>query len=1564
MDNASGLPTPDDIRSELLRLMGEALGEELPSVPGDTPILDLVASSLALVDGMRRIFERFGVLVSIRRVLEGQATLNGIAALIEQQLSAPRVRKGDSTSSEAESGAAAATRIRFAPSQRHIGFLARYSSDASSAFNEAVAVRLEGPLGVPALQVAIAGIADRYEALRTSLSPDEDQLDVHPQRAFELPVSACRAGELDEKLAEIIRRPFPPGHRLFRAGLLRESEARHVLVLVSHRLVVDAEALQVILEDLAAFYSAYEAGREPDAGFPALQWPDYLAMGQAAAARDAREAAEAYWTGALSEAWPQLDLPSDSPRPPVKRYAGARAVMPLDPGLCERAGSWSGLPGPALPSVLFGAFTAYLSRLSGLRDVVVGVRSGPLYLDSGQRVAAQTRNMLPVRVIVDPEQTFEQHLRASAAAVDRAERNRHLSLAELIQLANLPRDQSRSPLFVAAFQRQDSPALPAFGTLRVSRVQLPAAGAPYDIELSVATTPDGTSLVVDYSTELFEAATIDRWTRGMLTLLQAALDDPAARCGALPVMTPAESRTLLVDWNRTDTDYPRDRTVLDLFEEQASARPDSPAVRCRDAVLTYRQLAGRVDELAAWMSGAGVVAGDRVAILLERNPDLIAALLASWKVGALYVPLDRAFPIKRLAYMLADAGVSTCVTSLALSPLVRPGFDGNVIEVDAPGGHPAPLVAASTQATAAQSAYLIYTSGSTGQPKGVEVGHRGLLNVLLSIRERVRFEAGDSLMAITTVSFDIATVELLMPLVAGGVVDVVPDGVVADGVALAATIASRAPDFMQATPSIWKAVLAAGWQGDKKLRLASGGEGLSRELAEQLLPKVRELWNLYGPTETTVWSTASNVQSAPGQPISVGRPVANTQLYILDEARRSVPLGAVGELYIGGDGLACGYWERPELTAERFVENPFRTGSRLYRTGDLARYAPNGDVICLGRVDDQVKVHGVRMELAEVEAALRSVAGVRDAVVTAWRDGRGDMQLVGHVVTDRPTPSAAAIRAELRQHLPDVMIPPHIRFTDAFPMTANGKIRRAALPGPDLTADQALPTSEAPETPTERLLAEAWSRILELEIASIGRDSDFMDLGGHSLLMTPLMVEVRKLFQVTFSLREFFDAPTIRSLGTLIAERRQEANASRPDSRTSTPARGSDWGRQRMATLKREAELPPNLAPVRGMTYRPPSAISTVLLTGATGFLGAYLIANILRTTSAHVYCLVRPKRGHDGRSRIEKQMRNYAVWPGDESWLAEWRSRLHVVEGDVTLPRLGMADRTYDMLAREVDAIVHGAAHVNFIYPYEALRATNVLGVHEIIRFAFDARIKPVHHLSTAAIWPMGAQFTFYEKDPIEHGQVLNLGYDEAKWVGERCLLHAAERGLPVARYRPGEVGGDSVSGRSVTDHFLTACVRGFLQFGAFPVLDIEVDVAPVDYVARAMTHLVFRQNSIGGAFHLTNPSRLHMSQALSFLRSLGYRFEELPFEVLRDRLISSRSFASNALFAYQAALQEMDDVSLQLPTYDTRETDRALRGSGIVCPPADEKLFGVYLKYLLDIGVVPQPEGVASPI
>ncbi len=1557
MSRSNGKYELSQIQSALQQIIIGRVGDDLRSIPNDVPILDLGISSLELVEGMRQVYDHFGVLVSIRRVIEGQVTIGTLALYIEQELNSQQSLKKKSQAEQWKTE----RQVPLAASQQHLGFLSRYSSEASAAFNEAILIQLNGALHGPALHAALEEARNRYDALRTALNPEQNTLDIGSGEALELVVSPVPPDQLEGRMNEIVARPFEIGKRLFRAELLRLSETQHVLVLVGHALVIEQGALKTILSDIAELYQAFSRDQPASTAALSLQWADYLALGNTEDAKAARGAAEKYWKDVFDSGVPLLELPADHPRPPLKKYSGSRLEVRLDSAIKERLNACALSEGLSPETILFAAFTVFIHRLSALDDVVVGLESASLYLGSSLPAIANTRNMLPIRTSYDAARAFRDHLRAEAEALAEANIHRHLSLAELIQLLQLPRDQSRSPLFTAAFRSQTDETSVVFAGLEAEIIIPPSAGARYDIELMARTQGNGFSLVCDYSTELFETETISRWLNGMIALLDAGIQDATQACGSLPMMTARERETIISEWNKTSQEYPRAKTTLDLITEQARAAREATAIRFGGASLNYAQVMARVEQIAAALHQNGVKRGDRVGILMKRSLDLIPALLATWRVGALYVPMDTGFPQSRIAYMLSDSTVQTVIVNSDLTNTLGDEHAFNVLRIEDVHGRPTSLEHI-PQPSGADSAYVIYTSGSTGKPKGVEIRHDALLNCLLATKDYVEFAAGSSMLALTTISFDISTVEIFMPLIAGGCVDLGQDGLVADGLQLAERIKNDRPSHVQATPSTWKTLLSAGWRGRDDICLLSAGEALSRDLAEQLLPECCALWNLYGPTETTVFSSAYRVTSEPGTPMRIGRPYPNAQIYILDKQYQPVPIGAIGELYIAGEGLAVGYWQRPELTAERFVANPFSPGQRMYWTGDLARYMPDGSIVWLGRLDDQVKIHGVRVELGEIESALSSVEGVRDAVVVAWQDSRGDAQLVAHVILKKDL-SASEIRAQLRERLPEVMIPPYILFADSFPQTANGKIHRAALPSPSSlppSPDREEAESESPATATEKILAGVWANLLGIEESIISRDSDFMDLGGHSLLMTLLMVEVRKQFQVGFNMREFFGASTLRKFAALVDQRQDQETANANLGRSPASSRSPEWARQRMAFLQREAELPRYLAPARGLVYQPVTNIQNVLLTGGTGFLGAYVIAEILTTTNADIHCLVRPRRGENSKQRIENQMKRYQVWVEGEAWQSAWEARLHVVDGDVTLPRLGMKDHDYERLSRDVDAIFHGAAHVNFIYPYEALRATNVLGVHEIIQFAFHSRIKPVHHLSTAAIWPMGAQYTYYEKDPIDHVGLLNLGYDEAKWVGEKCLVHAAERGLPLARYRPGEVGGDSVTGRCVTDHFIIACFKGFLQFGAFPDLDIEVDIAPVDYVAKSMVYMAFHRNVLGRAFHLTNPSRRKLKDGLAYLRGLGYQFEELAFVDLRDRLVNSPDFSSNALFAYQAALDDMDDVSMQLPTYDTRETLRELAGSGITCHPADEKLFGTYLRYLQEIGFLPQPEAL----
>jgi amino acid adenylation domain-containing protein/thioester reductase-like protein len=1543
------------IRSEIQYIIINVMGnDDLHSIPDDIPILDLGISSLALVDGMRQVYDHFGVLVSIRRVIEGQITIGTLALYIEQELNSQQSlkKKSESSSWKVE------RQIPLAPSQQHLGFLSRYSNEAGAAFNEALLLRLDGALHGPALHAAMEEVGKRYESLRTALNSNQNALDVGTGEPLELVVTPVTPDQLQRHLAEIVARPFEIGRRLFRAELLRLSETEHVLALVGHSLVIDRHALKIVLNDIAKLYQVFSHDQDQSILPLTLQWTDYLALSDTIPAKEIQQRAEKYWKDVFDSGVPQLELTADHPRPAVKKYHGSRADLKIDPVIQERLSSFATSEGISPETVLFSAVTVFIHRLSHLDDLVVGVESESLHLDSSIPAIANTRNMLPLRTNYDSARSFKEYVHAVSDTLAKANGHRSISLSELIQLLQLPRDQSRSALFTAAFRSQKEDRPPIFDGLDTTYVLSPGAGAHYDIELFTLKQKDHTSLVCDYSTELFEAETILRWLNGIIALLDSGLQDSSQACGLLLMMPAVERGIILSEWNKTERQLPREQTVLDLITGQARVTREATAIRFGEASLNYSQLIERVDKIAAGLYQRGVKRGNRVGILLMRSLDLIPALLATWRIGALYVPIDVGLPKKRIAYMLEDSNVHVVVADCELLHLLDEEHASISLCMESLAEQfflPGEI----SPANGTDSAYIMYTSGSTGKPKGVEVRHAALVNCLLATRDYVEFTAESSMLALTTISFDISTAEIFMPLMSGGCVDLGEDGLAADGILLIERINNRKPSHVQVTPSTWKTVLSVGWQGKYDICLLSAGEALSLDLAEQLLHRCGKLWNLYGPTETTVYSSAYKVESPLEKPMRIGRPFPNTQMYILDKQFQPVPIGAVGDLYIAGEGLAVGYWQKPELTDERFVANPFQAGKRMYWTGDLARYMPDGNIVCLGRLDDQVKIHGVRVELGEVESALRSIHGVRDAVVVSWKDARGDTQLVAHLIADKKFISSE-LRTQLRERLPEVMIPPYILFAESFPQTANGKVHRAGLPSPKhVIQDSAVKVAEPPSTLTEQSLAKAWANILGVDVNIIGRDSDFMDLGGHSLLMTLLMLEVRKLFQVNFNLREFFSASTLRKFAALIDERGQATGNSNLGRETAS-ARTSEWARQRMAFLQREAELPRYIAPARGMMYQPVTEIKNVLLTGGTGFLGAYTIAEILNTTNADIYCLVRPRRGEISKQRIENQMKRYQIWAGDEAWSSAWENRLHIVDGDVTLPRLGMKDSDYETLSHEVDAIFHGAAHVNFIYPYEALRATNVLGIHEIIQFAFHGRIKPVHHLSTAAIWPMGAQYTYYEKDPIDHVGLLNLGYDEAKWVGEKCLVHAAERGLPLARYRPGEVGGDSVTGQSVTDHFLIACFKGFLQFGAFPDLDIEVDVAPVDYVAKAMVYMAFHRNVVGRAFHLTNPSRRRLKDGLAYLRNIGYQFEELPFVELRDRLVNSPDFSSNALFAYQAALDDMDNVSMQLPIYDTRETLRELAGSGIACPPADEKLFGTYLRYLQQIDFLPQPQNL----
>jgi amino acid adenylation domain-containing protein len=694
----------------------------------------------------------------------------------------------------------------------------------------------------------------------------------------------------------------------------------------------------------------------------------------------------------------------------------------------------------------------------------------------------------------------------------------------LFALQNVPREQLKLP------------------GLRLSRVGGEHVTAKLDLSLYVHETELGLNGHLEYATDLFEASTIERLAGHFRTLLDGIVADPDARLSDLPLLSEAERHQLLVAWNDTAAAYPEDRCLHALFAEQVARTPDAVAVTFEDRQLTYGELDRRSSQLAHHLVALGVGPEVIVGLCIERSLEMVVGLLGILKAGGAYLPLDPSYPAERLAYMLVDARAPVLVTLAHLEGLLPP-HAARLVRLDAdwaPIAANDPARAPDSGAGPGNLAYVIYTSGSTGRPKGVMIGHGALINFLSAMRTMPGLDGSDVLAATTPLSFDIAGLELHLPLLSGARVAVLPRAATLDGHALQERLNAVGATVVQATPASWRLLLEAGWSG-AGTKVLCGGETLPGDVAAALAAGSAAAWNLYGPTETTIWSTVAPLGD--GDRISIGRPLWNTRVYVLDGQLRPVPIGVAGELYIGGVGLARGYLGRPGLTAERFIPDPFGRGGRLYRTGDLGRWREDGDLEFLGRIDTQVKVRGYRIELGEIEAVLGAHPGVRQAVVVAREDEPGERRLVAYVVgEDGAAPAAGELRAHLKSRLPEYMVPSAFVPVAALPLTPSGKIDRKALLAPEVRPD--VGAYVAPRTPTEEVLCGIWCELLKLD--RVGVNDNFFELGGHSLLAMRVIAYVRRAFGVELPLRMLFDVQTVSQLSERIETIRWFAQQNEP----------------------------------------------------------------------------------------------------------------------------------------------------------------------------------------------------------------------------------------------------------------------------------------------------------------------------------------------------------------------------------------------------------------------------------
>jgi nonribosomal peptide synthetase MxcG len=1343
----------------------------------------------------------------------------------------------------------------------------------SPAYNTAEYVAIHGPVEVELLVSAIRTAVAETEALsmrfteedgvpRQVVDPPSYPVHVDDLRAEPDPVAAA-----ERWMAEDVARPVDlHADVLFGHAVLCVGDEHFLWYHRVHHILLDGYGLALVARRVADVYTALAFGADP--GLPGFGQLDAVVVED----RDYRESEQ---HARDRDFW--VAYHRDRPAPPTLAGRGAplarhmvRASGHLALGALRQVAvsvraNWT--------DVLIAGIAAYVHRMTGAAQVSLAL---PVMLRTGSvalRVPGMVLNVVQLYTdftgrpdLAAVTGQVRDHLRTSR----RHHRYRYEELRRDLNLVGSERKLFGPSANIMPFDY----GLTFAGLPSV--VRNVSAGLVEDMAVNVYDRADGDGMLValDGNPNLYTKDELARHVERLLVFLGRLLDAPDRPVAEADLFLDDE-RTLL---SHTDPQWP-DGTVTALLADQVARTPDLPALVASDTTLTYAEFADRVRRLAGLLADRGAGPGTVVMLLLPRTSDAVVALFAAIHAGAAYLPADPDHPPARLAHLVADAEPCVVVTTTDLVRSLPAGVATLVL--DEPATHPG--LAEPAVSTSDQPLCLIHTSGSTGTPKGAWITHRGMVNLFHHHRTTMIEPTAGAAALTASLSFDTSW-EGLLWLLAGHELHLVDDDTRREPAELLRYVEEHRIDFLDITPTYANELLAAGLLDPGRHRpavLALGGEAAGPAVwtALRAVPEIAA-YNLYGPTECTVDATWARLADAE-TPV-IGRPVGGGRCHVLDAELRPLPPGAVGELYLAGTPVGAGYHRRPELTATRFLPDPSGApGARMYRTGDLARWRPDGQLEYLGRADDQVKVRGFRIEPVEIEAALVEHDDVAQAAVAV----RGD-RLVGYVVS-AGTVDQADLRRHLARLLPDHMVPPVYVPLERLPATVSGKLDRAALPDPAAPAV----TGRSPRTGHERTLCVLFAEVLDL--SEVDLDTDFFAAGGHSLLVARLIGRVRETFGIRLGVRDVFEAPTVAAL----VERMAAPTSSHP------------WaGVDLAAEIALELQVPAD-------GVRPPRSL---LLTGATGFLGAFLLRELLDRTNLRVHCLV---RGNSPAERIRSALRRYRL---SEDGL----DRVVAVPGDLARPALGLAPEVFLRLAADVDAVLHNGARVNHFEPYDRLRATHVQGTAEILRLATTGHLKPVHYVSTC-------DTADAETRRVSPEALMPNGYVAAKWVAEGLVLLAGERGVPVAVHRPSRILGHRGTGAVNPDDAFWTLIRAMVTLGAAPEDTGHIDAVPVDWVATTIVSLL----TVGGTHHLTSPRPLAVADVLDRLRARGYPLAAVSADEWTDLLTDDPALSIAAAHWRGAAA----------PVVFARDT-ALLAGAEI-----DTGVLDTYLDHLVDSGFLP---------
>jgi amino acid adenylation domain-containing protein len=1131
-----------ELETKLLGIWADVINIDVDYISTDVSFFELGGHSLLAVNLSSLIRSAFNVKVTLKDIFEN-TTVSLQANFIENSEKLNTTLKIVPLLASNENN-------RLSYAQQRLWLLDRISN-GSAHYNMSGSLRLSGKLNYQALNRSLTTIVERHESLRTVFTVDEQEAPIQviqPSSTVDITVhdlsildAGSRELDISQRVAEEAGRAFDlSADMMLRAQLLKVAEDEHILLVTMHHIASDGWSMGILVKEFSVLYSAFVQGQESPLPPLDIQYADYAHWQRNWLQGEVLEKQVDYWEQQLAGLPEVHSLPLDHPRPKLQSFVGETYQSTLNTETSQALNSQCQSQGATLFMGLHAAFSVLLSRHSNEADIVVG---SPI----ANREQAEIANLigffvntLVLRSDLSASPSFNELLVQSKKMLLDAYAHQQVPFEQIVERLQPERSLSHSPLFQVMLVLQNNAQgeleLPG---LALSAVEQERAVAKFDLTLNVSETDEGLQLGWEYNTDLFDVSTIERMAGHFNLLLQSLVATPDESVLKVNMLSDAERHQLLVEWNDTAAEYPKDKCIHEIFEQQVIENPDAIAVVFEEGQLTYGELNAKANQLAHYLIEERQVTPDTlVGICVERSLDMVIGIMGILKAGGAYVPLDPAYPQARLQYMLDDSKLSTVVTQqhlLKRTPISAEQamcLDNDVLQ-EGLNTYPHENI---SRLISSNLAYVIYTSGSTGKPKGVMVEHSNLVNFICSMSDKPGMTGADTLLAVTSTSFDIHGLEIFLPLVVGGTMVVAAKEDTTQPAALIKLMEEHQVSIMQATPATWKMLLAEEWQSSIPLKVLCGGEVMSHSLAQGLLGAGSiDLWNMYGPTETTIWSCIKHIQNSEDK-ITIGTPIGNTNVYVLSEEMTPVPVGSPGELYIGGQGVARGYRHREDLTAQQFITNPFyepsdlRSSKCLYKTGDRVRWLPQGELEYLERLDHQVKIRGFRIELGEIDYQLSLSSQVRDVLTVVHQTSSGDGQLVAYVVADtlisgdKKNQFIDTLHQHSVENLPDYMVPGLFVLLDTMPLTPNGKVDKKALPKPDISQQQALYI--APETEFELQMAQIWQEVLNTE--QIGLNDNFFVLGGHSLLGAQLVSRVRKAFDIEFSARVLFEAPVFK----------------------------------------------------------------------------------------------------------------------------------------------------------------------------------------------------------------------------------------------------------------------------------------------------------------------------------------------------------------------------------------------------------------------------------------------------